>query len=354
MQLPVVDSGRQVTPRGAIEGVALKRTEPSAPVAKIEPIAPATLRGGLTNHHGQLNRQVAGAQQALQFLTEADARLRALRKELNSGDASAAIEKFNQFWQQRAAATGGTLDGNLKFNSDAQARQEFAVRGLSFEALLNGDTETLSFAVGRWSRQSSSITVDPQQSPSAIVGALDRALSPMGVRATRNAKGELAFNVSEANWPQVRDSLAIRGGGRRFPTGQFNHVRVVPADQAIRPSQWSSADAASTRRTLQEIAQAQQLIRASHGAVRSVLEQATQNVDSRAVAAAQEVGVRLQNFAEEYADTLSRGDAAAIAATVPAVASISKRTVSALLAASPATGGVLLASHAGSRLLLAR
>src|SRR5690606_22844087 len=154
MQLPVVDSGRQVTPRGAIEGVALKRTEFSAPVAKIEPIAPVTLRGGLTNHHGQLNRQVAGAQQALQFLTEADARLRALRKELSSGDASAAIEKFNQFWQQRSAATGGALDGNLKFNADAQARQEFAVRGLNFEALLKGDTETLSFAVGRWSGQS--------------------------------------------------------------------------------------------------------------------------------------------------------------------------------------------------------
>lgn len=336
MQLPVVDSGRQVTPRGAIAGVTLTRAEPSVPVAKIEPIAPTTLRGGLNNHHGQLNRQVAGAQQALQFLTEADAQLRALRKELGSGDASAAIEKFNQFWQQRAAATGGTLDGNLKFNADAQARQEFAVRGLSFEALLNGDTETLSFAVGRWSRQSTSIAVDPQQSPSAIVGALDRALAPMGVRATRDAKGELAFSVPEANWPQVRDSLAIRGGGRRFPTGQFNHVRVVPAEQAIQPSKWSGTDAASTRRTLQEIAQAQLLIRKSHGTVRSVLEQATQNIDGYSEVAAKE-GAHLQNFAEQYADTLSRGDAAAIAATVPAVASISKRTVSALLAASPAS-----------------
>lgn len=336
MQVAVVDSGRQVAPRGAIEGVALKRTEFPAPVARIEPIAPATLRGGLRNHHGQLNRQVAGAQQALQFLAEADARLRGLRKDLNAGDASAAIEKFNQFWQQRAAATGGTLDGNLKFNANAQARQEFAVRGLSFEALLNGDTETLSFAVGRWSRQSSSVTIDPNQPPAAIVGALDRALAPMGVRATRDAKGELAFSVSEANWPQVRDSLAIRGGGRRFPTGQFNHVRVVPADQAIQPSKWSSTDAASTRRTLREIAQAQQLIRQSHGAVRSVLEQASRNIDSRSVAAEQDVAARLQNFAEDYADTLSRGDAAAVAATVPAVASITKRTVSALLTASPA------------------
>src|SRR5690606_28999568 len=126
---------------------------------------------------------------------------------------------------------------------------------------------------------STSVALDPQQSPSAIVGALDRALAPMGVRATRDAKGELAFSVSEANWPQVRDSLAIRGGGRRFPTGQFNHVRVVPAEQAIQPSKWSGTDAASTRRALQEIAQAQLLIRKSHGTVRSVLEQATQNID---------------------------------------------------------------------------
>jgi hypothetical protein len=337
MQLAVVDSGRQVASRGAIEGVSLKRTEFPAPVAKIEPVAPATLRGGLKGYQGQLNRQVAGAQQALQFLTEADGRLRALRKELSSGDAAAALEKFNQFWQQRSAASAGTLDGNLKFSADAKAKQEFAVRGLSFETLQNGDTETLSFAVGRWSRQSSSITVDPNQSQVAIVGALDRALAPMGVRATRDSKGELAFSVSEANWPQVRDSLAIRGGGRRFPTGQFNHVRVVVPEQAIQPSQWGGTDTASTRRTQQEIAQAQQLIRKSHGAVRSVLEEAARNVDSHSVAEARDAGARWQGFAAEYADTLSRGDAAAIAATAPAVASISKRTVSALLSSSPGT-----------------
>lgn len=345
MQLTVVDSGRQVTQRGAIEGVALTRTEYPAPVARIEPIAPIQSRGGLTSYQGQLNRQVAGAQQAMQFLTEADARLRSLRKELNSGDAPAAIEKFNQFWQQRSAVTAGTLDGNLKFSADAQAKQEFAVRGLSFETLQNGDTETLSFAVGRWSRQSSSITVDPNQSQSAIVGTLDRALAPMGVRATRDSKGELAFSVSEASWPQVRDSLAIRGGGRRFPTGQFNHVRVVVPEQAIQPSQWSGTDVTSTRRTLQEIAQAQQLIRKSHGAVRSVLEEAARHingrdaadVDDRSVADARDIGARWQDFAEEYADTLGRGDDAAIAAASPAVASISKRTVSALLTVRPET-----------------
>ncbi|HWK49870.1 MAG TPA: hypothetical protein VNR40_08270, partial [Steroidobacter sp.] len=147
MQLSVIDSGRQVTARGAVEGVSLTRTEFPAPVGKVEPVARATLRGGLKSYNGQLNRQVSGAQQALQFLSEADARLRALRKELNSGDAAAAIEKFDKFWQQRSAASAGTLDGNLKFNADAKATQEFAVRGLSFETLRNGDTETLSFAV---------------------------------------------------------------------------------------------------------------------------------------------------------------------------------------------------------------
>ncbi|HEY0685237.1 MAG TPA: hypothetical protein VGD45_23060 [Steroidobacter sp.] len=336
MQLSVVDSGRQVTSRSAVESVSLGRTESTAPVAKIEPISSVTLRGGLKAYDGQLNRQVSGAQQALQFLSEADARLRALRKELNSGDAAAAIEKFNQFWQQRSAATAGALDGNLKFNADSQAKQEFAVRGLSFETLQKGDAETLSFAVGRWSRQSTSISVDPNQSQTAIVGALDRALAPMGVRATRDAKGELAFSVSEAKWPQVRDSLAIRGGGRRFPTGQFNHVRVVVPEQAIQPSKWSSTDAASTRRTLQEIANAQQLIRKSHGDVRAILAEATQNVDGRSIAETREAA-HWQDFAAEYADTLGRGDAAAIAATAPAVAGISKRTVSALLTASPGT-----------------
>lgn len=332
MQLAVVDSGRPVTARSAVEGVALKRTEFPAPVGKVEPVAPVASRGGLKTYDGQLNRQVSGAQQALQFLGEADARLRSLRKELNSGAAAAAIEKFNQFWQQRSSASAGTLDGNLKFNADTPAKQEFAVRGLSFETLRSGDTETLSFAVGRWSRQSTSISVDPSQAESAIVGALDRALAPMGVRATRDAKGELAFNVAEADWPQVRDSLAIRGGGRRFPTGQFNQVRTVVAEPAIQPSQWSSTD---PRSALKDIAQAQLLIRKSYGDVRTVLDEAAQNVDERSMATLQ--GAYWQDFAEEYADTLGRGDAAAIAATAPAVAGISKRTVSALLAAAPAT-----------------
>jgi hypothetical protein len=332
MQLSVVDSGRQVTARGAVEGVSPIRTEFPAPVGKVEPVAHTTLRGGLKSYNGQLNRQVSGAQQALQFLAEADARLRALRKEINSGDAAAAIEKFDRFWQQRSAASAGTLDGNLKFNADSTAKQEFTVRGLSFETLRNGDTETLSFAVGKWSRQASSITVDPTQSESAMVAALDRALTPMGVRATRDAKGELAFNVSEKDWPQVRDSLAIRGGGRRFPTGQFNHVRTVVAEQAIQPSQWNAAD---PRKALQDIVQAQQLIRKSYGDVRGVLEEAAQNIDRGSAADAR--GAYWQGFAEDYAETLARGDSTAITATVQTVAGISKRTVSSLLATAPGT-----------------
>lgn len=332
MQLSLVDSSRQIAPSGAVEGVSLTRTELSAPVGKVEPVAQVSLRGGLKSYNGQLNRQVSGAQQALQFLSEADARLRALRKEMNSGDAAAAIEKFSQFWQQRSSASAGTLDANLKFSSDAKAKQEFAVRGLSFETLRNGDTETLSFAVGKWSRQASSITVDPTQSETAMVAALDRALTPMGVRATRDAKGELAFNVSEQEWPQIRDSLAIRGGGRRFPTGQFNHVRTVMGEQAIQPSQWSTTD---PRKALQDISQAQQLIRKSYGDVRGVLAEAAQNVEGNSVADAR--GAYWQGFAEEYADTLAQADGTAIAAAVPTVAGISRRTVSSLLAAAPGT-----------------
>jgi hypothetical protein len=329
MQLSVIDSGRQVTSRGAIEGVSLTRTEFPAPVGKVEPVAQTTLRGGLKAYNAQLNRQVSGAQQALRFLAEADMRLRALRKDLNGGDPAAAIEKFDKFWQQRSAASAGTLDGNLKFSGDAKAMQEFAVRGLSFESLRNGDTETLSFAVGKWSRQASSVTVDPTQSETAIVAALDRALTPMGVRATRDAKGELAFKVSEKDWPQVRDSLAIRGGGRRFPTGQFNHVRTVVAEQAIQPSKWNAAD---PRTALRDILEAQLLIRKSYGDVRGVLEQAAQNVNG---AATEVQGERWQGFAEKYADTLARADGVATEAAVHTVAGISKRTVSSLLAAAP-------------------
>jgi hypothetical protein len=66
-----------------------------------------------------------------------------------------------------------------------------------------------------------------------------------------------------------------------------------------------------------------------------VLAEAVANVDHGAASAAQ--GAHWQGFAEEYADTLARGDGAAIAAAAQTVAGISKRTVASLLASAPGT-----------------
>ncbi len=334
MQLSVVDSGRQVTPRGAVEGVTLTRTDFPAPVGKVEPVAQTTLAQWPENLQRSAESSGLGcAARRCSSSSEADARLRALRKEMNSGDAAAAIEKFDKFWQQRSAASAGTLDGNLKFSADTKAKQEFAVRGLSFESLRNGDTETLSFAVGKWSRQASSITVDPTPIRDLDGCCLGSSTDADGRSRDPRCEGRagvqclgkgLAPGARLAGDSRRRASLPDRSVQSR------SHGRGRSERSAIAVERVGSPQSGAGHRAGSAV-DPQVVWRRAWRAGRGRPEHRAQRRRRWLKALIGKASPR------SMPTRLSRADGAAVVATVQTVAGISKRTVSSLLAAAPGT-----------------
>jgi len=128
--------------------------------------------------------------------------------------------------------TAGSLDGGLRLVSPGEARQGFAVRGLDRAALVSGGRENLTFNIG--DGREVGVVVDSDLPPRTAIRRLDEALRPAGVRVTGDAVGEPRFSVREADWLQLADSFAVRGGGRRFPAGAFNRVVLDPEPEAVR------------------------------------------------------------------------------------------------------------------------
>lgn len=360
MQLALVESGRQVAQRTAAPTTAVARTaaperiaEPSRQAAKADPVAPmrgGPMRGGLRGIDPDFNRQVAGTQQALEFLDRSGAELQGLKVALSArlaatqisfanegADASALeqqIRRFADLWRQRPTATAGTLDDQLGYNASGQARRKFSVRGLQMSSLRAGDRETLSFAVGGSAQRAASVVIEPGLSEAALVQRFDRALAPGGIRTIRDAQGELGFSVPESAWSTVRDTLAIKGEGRRFPTGQFSQLRLVPEQPAIRPQDWSAGDTASLRRTLQHVVAAQDAVRDTRQSVNRALADAGSRLQPQTAegeAKAQADAQWSATFAQTFEATAGRGDYRALSAVTPALSGVNRDRVTALL-----------------------
>ncbi len=129
------------------------------------------------------------------------------------------------------------------------------------------------------------------------------------MRAAQNAQGVLTFSVPEPAWPTVRDTLTVMGEGRRFSTGRFNRVRVLPETPALRPEEWSGADIAALRSARQEVFRAQGLVRQAReivarglAAAGAYLESEVSASDARAVAES----VWCAGFAETFAAAATR------------------------------------------------
>ncbi|MES2351404.1 MAG: hypothetical protein V4641_27835, partial [Pseudomonadota bacterium] len=64
------------------------------------------------------------------------------------------------------------------------------------------------------------------------------------------------FSTPESSWGNVRDTIAVQGGGTRFPTGQMNRVKAEAEAPAVDPDSWQTSDVDSIRTTLQQVVQA--------------------------------------------------------------------------------------------------
>jgi hypothetical protein len=237
----------------------------AAPVVRV--VAPA--RGGLSAWDPQLHGQLADAQQALSFLDQAASQLQGLKADLSGklagravpdGQLAAQMRQFAAAWDKRAQDSGASLSPSLAYESPAM--QRFTVRGLNLASLRTGERETLTLSVGSGGSLMS-VQLEPGLSDDAIVQRFAQALAPAGIGVTENDDGKLVFAVAESSWPGVRDALSIRGGGIRFAGGQGARVKADAEPAAIQPGTWQAGDAEALRRTLQQVVQALERVRAA-------------------------------------------------------------------------------------------
>ena len=115
------NASNAVAADGTALGLAGQNAATATPVTPT-PSSAAPLQRGLSNWDQPLQGDVAGAQQALDFLEQSAAQLRALKSDLSAklasrqvrdGTIEARVRQFSNTWKQRAQTSGGTLDARL-------------------------------------------------------------------------------------------------------------------------------------------------------------------------------------------------------------------------------------------------
>ncbi|WP_317204938.1 hypothetical protein [Janthinobacterium sp.] len=299
--------------------------------------APAPLRRGLSNWDHQLQGEISSAQQALDFLEQSTSQLQALKSELaaklaarqgREGQVEARVRQFGNTWRSRQRASGGTLDAQLKYSSPAPAMQNFTVRGLTLANLQSGGKEVLSFSVGGANQALSSVNIEPGLSKDEIVQRFNQALAAANIRVSVGADDALNFSTPEASWPAVRDSLAVRGNGQRFPTGQMSRVQTDEAAPLIAPDDWSAADTEALRHTLYQVVQALAHVQQARDTVNLALAQAAKRVDKTAPA---ELGTGMDRLAANFTTQAAAPGYESLLAITSALVGISRERVLSLL-----------------------
>jgi len=300
------------------------------------PKAPTPLRRGLSNMDAPLQNDVSGAQQAIDFLEQSAAQLRALKtdiaaklasRSMRDGQVEQRVRQFSETWRNRSQASGGTLDAQLNY-SNQPSTQRFTVRGMTLANLRNGARETLAISVGGGTAGLRSVHLAPGLSDAEIISRFDQAMAPAGVRVSLNKDGELLFTAPESAWPAIRDSLAVQGSGIRFPAGQLNRIKADAEAPIVVPEGWGTADMESMRATLQQVTQALAHVEAALAKVRQELAVATQ----RAQLDLPEIEVAgMGQMAEVFANVANEPGYAALVSLTSALVGINRDRVVSLL-----------------------
>ena len=300
--------------------------------------AQALRSSGVRNWDPKLNEQISGAQRALRFLDRMGAMLESLKNDISgklaarqTGDAGLdeKLQQVSALWQERRRLAGGSLDGKLAYSGTEQARQSFSIRGFDVRALQPGAREKLDFSVGTAGQRVMTAIIDPGLTQDEIIQRINQALASADIRVERSERGMLGFSVPESVWPQVRDTLAVKGGGIRFPGGQMHRAAVEAAPDALRPDTWGTGDAFALRRTLQEVIDVIDRIRDVKQAVQRALADIQGRVGDTAASGKEKEWA--ESFAENFEAMSRRPSYHLFFAIAPALASISRPRVLSLL-----------------------
>lgn len=292
--------------------------------------APLRANGGAARIASGLQDQVAGAQQALDYLERVASQLEALKGELTAKLAGTRngsrlqlevhARQLAQTLAERKKTGGGSVDTNLNY-STRPATQRFRIRGLDIDSLKKSAPQTISFSVGSAGGPQMAVNIEPDQSSQQIARALDRALAPMGVRASLDENGELVFTTPESNWSAVKDSIAVSGRGR---------VTTDEVAASLAPQQWNvgaeTGNADALRQSLREVVQALERVHRSQAAASAALQAASVQV-SDAAPPPPDLAIAADDFGKVAAAT----DYESLIALTSALVGVSRDRVLALL-----------------------
>ncbi|NRR32008.1 hypothetical protein HSX11_17685 [Oxalobacteraceae bacterium] len=329
------NAGNAVAADGTSLGTSGENAATATPVTPTpKPAAP--LQRGLNNYNQPLQADISGAQQALDFLEQSAAQLRALKADLSAklaassqssdGAIEARVRQFSSTWRSRSQASGGTLNATLNYTK--AATQRFSVRGMTLGNLRHGGREVLAIAVGGSTQGLRSVVLEAGLTDEEIVQRFDQALAPADIRVGVNEDGELVFETPESNWSNVRDTIAVQGGGMRFPTGQMNRIKADAEAPMIAPDQWNTADAEALRQTLAQVVQALAQIEAAIAQVSVALSQASSQVQD---AAPVDNAVGMDQAAQNFVTTTNQPGYQSLLSLTSALVGISRERVISLL-----------------------
>lgn len=343
MPLSPLDTVNAIRPlrlrSGGIADAALAAPDKPAsdkPSTEVRDSHPAPLRRGLRNFDQLLNADLSNAQRALDFLDQSAAHLQGIKLELSaklagrvqkSGNLERKLRQFDNQWSQREAATGGSLDAQLAYDGAAAPHQRFTVRGLNLKTLQTGAKETLTFSVGA-GQPLRSVIVEPGLSEEALVQRFDQALAPARIRVAKGEGDALVFSVAQASWGTLRDALAIKGDGMRFPTGQLNRVRTDAEPPLIQPESWQINDLEAIRQSLQKVIRAINHVREAREAVSRALTEAATRASAAQPA---DNNAAVAKLAQNFLGATTQSEYQAFSSVVAAVMGISRSRVLSLL-----------------------
>ncbi|HEY0581682.1 MAG TPA: hypothetical protein VGE94_05820 [Chloroflexota bacterium] len=292
----------------------------------VRPAAPAAPRRSRANWDTHLQRDVASAQQARDYLARLATQLESVKAALSakiagmkSGahDLEARARQLGATIAARSAQAGGSVDAQLDFSDGEPAQQRFRISGLDAAMLQAAAPLSLAFSVGNAGGPQLAAAIEPDMTPEQIAGRLDRTLAPVNVRAGLDRQGRIEFRTAEANWPAVRDNIAISGRGRAA-------TETVAPDVKLQEIGTGNADA--LRQNLREVVQALERVRRSQQAASAALSDATLRAAQSELSADE-----LVISAQDFASTAASHDYESLLAITSALVGVSRERVLALL-----------------------